>query len=307
MARSLKDIELKEVSLVDKGANKKHFLFAKQKNKKIKVSIESDSTAKGTKVLMNGDNLGKLKGFNFSFYGDDFGKSENPVSCSYSKIVESKDGFSRTETFYLTKGEIKMDKETLKLAKEYFGKDSEVDIEKDGKTGEENIELLQKALGTILEYKNEFPVDLNEAVGNLMLAGCANTAHVEKKDDDDDEEDIKKSGAKFSKDVLAKLRGLIAAAKAFESILPQEKSDDGNDDVKKQVEDLTKKLDSLTQKKDEKASDDEKSELKKMVEVLSKQIEAIAKSTGVKKSVEGQDDEEDAGSGDVKWPSFSKR
>lgn len=309
MARKLKDIELQEVSLVDKAANKKKFLFTKQKKKEISVTIESDGTAAGSKVTINGDELGKLRDFNFSFYrGDLSGSTVTPVSCSYSKIVESEDGFSRSETFYLSKGDFTMDKELMKSLKKYFGDDAEVDFEKAGKPGDENIELLQKALGTILEYKNEFPADLSEAVGNLMLAGCAKTVHVEKKKEEEEDETIEKAGAKFSKEVLAKLRSIVAAAKALESILPQaeKKSDDDNADVKKQVEDLKRKMDSLVQKKDEKADGDEKSELKKMIEEVKATIDVIAKSTGVKKGIDGQDDDDgNESSKDLKWRSLS--
>ncbi|KKL20995.1 hypothetical protein LCGC14_2449880, partial [marine sediment metagenome] len=61
MARDLKDIELHEVSLVDKGANKKKFLFFKQEGKpapkklkkKINIVIDSDGTIGGTKIAVN--------------------------------------------------------------------------------------------------------------------------------------------------------------------------------------------------------------------------------------------------------------
>jgi len=117
--RRLKDIETKEVSLVKSPANELPFLFFKQKGKpqdgsllkkkvKLNISIESDGTAKGTKVTINKDVMKNLRDFNFSFYGG-LSTDDNPVSCSYSKVVEATDGFKRTESFYLSKGNFEMD------------------------------------------------------------------------------------------------------------------------------------------------------------------------------------------------------
>ncbi|KKM48093.1 hypothetical protein LCGC14_1558000, partial [marine sediment metagenome] len=98
MARELKDIELHEVSLVDKGANKKKFLFFKQEEKppagkklkkKINIVIDSDGTIGGTKIVINKDEIKGMRDFNFSFWSsDDVTKN---VSCSYSKVVETED------------------------------------------------------------------------------------------------------------------------------------------------------------------------------------------------------------------------
>lgn len=200
----LKDIKVNEVSMVDKPANKLPFLFFKQENatqtpfmkakKKIKIEIESNGLVGGTKVSINGDDLGKLRSFDFSFYGDD---PKSQIHASYSKVAESEDGFSRTETYYLSKGETVMNKEMLKALQAYLGTE-EIDFEK--KVDED---VVQKALELITEhYKESFPQDLEDAVG--VLAKCASGGYQVKED-----KGLEKSGAKFSKDVVKKWKSVV--------------------------------------------------------------------------------------------------
>jgi len=319
-ARKLKDIELKEISYVDKAATKKRFLFFKQEGKpktgslskktKINAAIESDGTASGTKIKMNGDDLGKLRDFNFSFYGIE---KDAAVNCSYSKIVKSSDGFSRTETFYLSKGEIKMNKEIAKLLKKYFDEE-EIDFEKIAKMDDETVKSVNSALEVAIQYKADFPEDLEKAVGILAKqAGLRCDYSVKKQDEDEDEDEdegkdaVKKAGAKLSKDTLAKIQAAVKALEALQAILPDEakKSSEENPELKKSIEELTKSITQLEGKND-------KEELVKMVKNLSERIKTVEESTGVKKGVEGQDDDDDDDDNvDTEskklWPSLSTR
>lgn len=278
--KNLKDIKIEEVSMVDLPANKLPFLFFKQKDgnqvasvskKKLNIEIESDGTTKGTTVSIDGKSLGKLRDFNFSFWST--AKGGEPVSCSYSKVVEDEGGFKRTETFYLTKGKV-MNKELLKALQEYLGTE-DIDFEK--KVGEEEI---QKALELITkEYKESLPGDLAEAVG--LIAKTAANSFAAK------DEDVNKAGAKFSKDVLKKLKAVLASVEALKSILPDmtEKSDSGDNDTK--VDELTKQIAEL---KEVIAKKDANDDLTKTLENLKKQVEALEKDGVQKTSLTDQDD-----------------
>jgi len=300
--KNLKDIKINEVSMVDLPANKLPFLFFKQKDgkqiesvskKKLNIEIESDGITKGTSVSIDGKSLGKLRDFNFSFWNTS--KGGEPVSCSYSKVVEDEGGFKRTETFYLTKGKI-MSKELLKALQEYLGTE-DIDFEK--KVSEE--EILKAVTLINKEYKADFPEDLAEAV-ELIVKTAANSFAVEK-------EDVNKAGAKFSKDVIKKLKDIITAVEALKSILPDmkestEKSD--SDDTGKTIEELTKQIADLKEVITKGADD----ELKKTLETLTKQVEALEKGGVKKMSLTDQDDNDDdkpkgAGEdGKVLWPTL---
>ena len=296
--KNLKDIKINEVSMVDLPANKLPFLFFKQKDgnrvasiskKKLNIEIESDGTTKGTTVSIDGKSLGKLRDFNFSFWST--AKGGEPVSCSYSKVVEDEGGFKRTETFYLTKGKV-MNKELLKALQEYLGTE-DIDFEK--KVGEEEI---QKALELITkEYKESLPGDLAEAVG--LIAKTAANSFAAK------DEDVNKAGAKFSKDVLKKLKAVLASVEALKSILPDmtEKSDSGDNDTK--VDELTKQIAEL---KEVIAKKDANDDLAKTLENLQKQVEALEKD-GVQKTSLTDQDTNDADSKEKnekpKWPTLT--
>lgn len=315
----LKDIRTTEVSMVDRPASKLSFLFfkreggqsvnllKKKKKKKIKIEIESDGLVGGTTVVVNGEKLGKLRSFDFSFWGDD---PKQQIHASYSKVAESEDGFSRTENFYLSKGVITMSKEMLKALQEYLGTE-DIDFEK--KVDEEEV---QKALELITEhYKESFPQDLEDAVG--VLAKCASGSYEAKED-----KDLEKAGAKFSKDVIKKLQTIIAAVKALEGMLPKmdgttqkgDNTDEAGELAKQlaEVKNAIAELSKASEKKDDDATKSEEiTELTKTLKGISERLEAMEKATAAKKSIEGQDDDDDnepkgAGKdGKVLWPSLA--
>lgn len=309
MVRKLKDIEIEEVSLVDKAANKKKFLFYKQEDKltkklkkNVNIVIESDGTVGGTKIVVNKEGIEKLSSFNFSFWSDS--SATSPVSCSYTKFVEDQDGFSRSETFYLSKGDSKMNVDIKKQLEDYFGKDSEIDFEK-----VETDEVVIKALETVNEYKEDFPDDLKKAVGIIAVA---KQNGITKKEKEEVKEEIEKSGAKFSKDTLKKITDALNTLK---SILPELKEETEKSkevekaDTIKTVEELQKKITELEKKKEAEViaekENESKTKLDKALETLIKRVETVEKTTGIKKSVEGQDGTNDNTDGEKLWPSFS--
>ncbi len=313
-ARELKDIVLGEVSLVDKAANNLKFLFfkaaedatdkkstsSKKLKKKINIVIDSDGTIGGTKISLNEEEIENLRDFNFSFWSND--DDSRAVSCSYSKVVETDDGFSRSETFYLAKGESEMNKDVEKLLKEYFGEDSEVDFEK----AAEDTDLVE-ALGTINEYKKEFPDDLQSAIGVIAKQAGLYTPEkkVEKKDDDtednddDDKKKLKKSGAKLSKDTLKKLTDAVAALKSILPAITEKTEKSDKSEVAKTLEEITKSIERLEKGKEDASKD----EITKLLAKLAKRLETVEKGTGISKRIEDQDNDDDDNK-DTKWPSF---
>jgi hypothetical protein len=305
--KNLSNIKIKEVSLVDLPANKLPFLFFKRDGakvsqfvkakKKITIEIESNGMVGGTKVKVNGDDLGKLRSFDFSFYGDD---PKQAIHASYSKVTESVDGFSRTETYYLTKGK-PMNEKTLKALKKYLGTD-EIDFEK--KVDEEEI---QKAITLISEhYQDSFPEDLVNAVG--VIAKCAASSYAVKT------EDVAKAGARLSKDMIKKLKAII---EALAGLMPDEsqftstkKSDtDGEtSELEKQIAELKEAIVKLDPAK----KDDDKSsltELTKQLKEVSESVSALEKGDATKKGITGDDTDNDepkgAGEkGEILWKSF---
>lgn len=308
--KNLSNIKIKEVSMVDLPANKQPFVFFKRqgeqsedslnKQKKIKIVIESNGLVGGTKVSVNDDDLGKLRSFDFSFYGDD---PKQAIHASYSKVAESEDGFSRTETYYLTKGK-PMDEKTLKALKAYLGTD-DIDIEK--KVDEEEI---QKAITLITEhYKEAFPEDLENAVG--VIAKRAASSYAVK-----DDKDVSKAGARLSKDMIKKLKAII---EALTGLIPAESQStekaDGGDETSELSKQLAELKDAVTKlnptKKDDNKTD--VAELTKQLKEVSDSVKALEKDGATKKGITGDDNDDDdepkgAGeNGKVLWKSLQPK
>ncbi len=311
-SRKLSGIKINEISLVDLPANKQSFLFFKrdgseekdlvEKAKKIKIGIESDGTVGGTTISVNGKKLVNLRNFDFNFYGTD---PKSTIHASYSKESSDEGGFKRTETYYLSKGDV-MDSKVLKVLQKYLDTD-EIDFEK--KASDEEI---QKALVLITEqYQESFPEDLENAIG--LIAKCAaDRRDVEK----DDKDDLEKAGAKFSKDVLKKLQAVLAAVEALKTVLPEAgtstQKSDGNvsDEVAKQIASLGEAVSKLSKEKgvDKNTS---KEDLQKTLEALTKRLSDIERGGAVKKSIADDADDDDNGSNTgseddkVKWPTIT--
>lgn len=309
--RMLSDIETNEVSIVGEPANKKKFLFFKQKGKpnvsslskqktKVNIEIESDGSAKGTKIIINGDTLDKVKSFDFSFYDVEKGTT---VHCSYSRLVESEGGFKRTETFYLSKGNKKMDEKMLALLKTYLGEE-EVNIEKQ----EKPVEVITEALKVVDIYKGDFPEDLTKAVADLAIHAALSTVPVKKDEEkpageetttEEEEEETTTEEETPGEEKKEVVKSII---ESLQKLLPDKKlskTDKTLVGIQKTLADLTKKM--------KKSSDTEESKsLKETLEEISKRLETVEKSKGMKKSVKGQEDTNDGGEEQsAKWPSLT--
>ena len=102
--RQLKNMDIEEVSLVDRPANKRKFLLIKREDGEItELTIKTDGTVDGSSLSVNGEEVKDLKAFWFALWpSDDF--DEGMMSGSYT--VSETDGteFDRETTFNLTKG-----------------------------------------------------------------------------------------------------------------------------------------------------------------------------------------------------------
>lgn len=364
---NLKNIEPSEISFTDLPATKKKFLFFKrdmqrlfekyqdnpdihiEKDKKINISIESDGTIKGTKIIVSGEEVKNLQDFHFSFYKPRGVESKeiagvNPISCSYSKITETEDGFKHSDTFYLSKSEMEvngmdMNKELKDLLDSYFDEEvsfapEEFELEK-AELSDKALNAIKGALKLVNKYKADFPDDLKGAVG--VLAKYASYGYgypakkkgeVKKEEDKKEDKDVEKSGKALSKDTVGKVKSVIKAfnelqnvVKALNDLLPEgdqiklKKSDatEGKDADKEfknaldEVSDIAKRLEKKLEEKDEtieKLGKDLK-EKDEGVSKLSKRLETLEKDKGIKKTIEGQDDGgDDEGKSKKKWSSF---
>jgi len=313
-SRKMKDIKLKEVSLVDRPANLRPFLMFKQEGKpgsgflpvekkKIKIEIASDGTKSGTSITINKEKVDKLRSFNFSVWESDDEKAA--VNCSYSKLIEEEGGFQRTETYYLAKGESPMDPRIAKLLKTFFG-DKEVKVEK-SELNEATIVEIEKALTTVNSFSEEMPDELIAAIGMLGIqAGQGyNMAKAE--------DDIEKKGAKLSKDTVKQLNAIISAAQA---LLPKDESGDKTEkvdttDVEKMVKTLTDTVAELTGKLEKKESTEQLEGISKTLGEITERLKKVeSKPAATKKSIDGNEELDDEGTPvkkdtGLKWPSLS--
>ena len=102
--RQLKNIDIEEVSLVDRPANKRKFLLIKREDgEETELTIKTDGTADGTTLSVNGGEVSDLKSFWFSLWPpDEF--DEGMMMGSYTVTETDGAEFDRETTFNLKKG-----------------------------------------------------------------------------------------------------------------------------------------------------------------------------------------------------------
>jgi hypothetical protein len=265
--RKLSDIELEEVSLVGRAANKRKFLVCKAE--KLEIGIVTDGTSEGTEVKVNGEELKEITNFYFSYSGDqNMGMGVPYVTCNYAKVVEFQDGFKRTETYWLSKGE-SMNAELEKALKELIGKADQVFVQKE--LSEEAIKAIKDALTAVNKYKADFPDDLKSAVEILAEYAASGYGYPEKKS--------------------ASPQPQPQPAKKDDSVLTNSQPKPVTaDEVKGLIEAMAKSqkesLDKLTQSVGE----------------FKVRLDKVESNTAVRKGIEGQDGDDDKGGGDDKDP-----
>ncbi|MBW1939376.1 MAG: hypothetical protein JRI67_11560 [Deltaproteobacteria bacterium] len=209
-----------------------------------------------------------------------------------------------------SKGDIVMDNELLELMKAYFGDDAKLDFEKAEEISDKALKAIKDALKLINKYRADFPDDLKKAVGVLAKYAGYGYGYPAAKGDEEDKSDIEKAGAKFSKDTLEKLKKAVEALDALKAILPDIKEEtkkskeDSESPESSEAEEVLAKLAKSLEELEAKKSQEDK--LSKTLEELAKRLEIVEKGTGVKKSIEGQDEDSDEEDSDVDdpWPSL---
>jgi len=202
--RRLRNIQVDEVSLVDKPANSLPFLFCKRVDdpedvqkqfKSAKVEFETKGTPDDTVVKINGKEIENAKAL--SMWYEPIGDSNIALGITYSVDGgEDKAGFKSLQTFRLTKNaEIvdTVDDEDVLLASDEDMKQIEELL---GEGAPELIEeCVAKAIVPHLEtlgmYRDDMPPDLEEAMLSIVKA-AVNTelVGVEDKEQDVTEEEI---------------------------------------------------------------------------------------------------------------------
>ena len=316
MGRKLKEIDVDEISFVDAPSNRKKYFIIKGddgvQKQKAKIQIESNGTVKGTTITVNGEEVKDLVDFSFSFYqlrSGDVGELGKNVSCTYSKVTETEDGFKHTDHFYLSKSlEVnKGMKEIKELLKDCLGEDfSEEEFEKAEKLSDKAADTLKGALNILIKYMGDFPDELKKGVG--VLAKYAGYGYPVKKSEEPyklekviealEKAHVEKAGAKLSKSTREQIQKAIdALKKLLVQDLKKEDGKEGNEEVKKELGEIKKTLEALAKKAEVTKDEDVKTSL----EAITKRLEAIEKMKGIKKSIDG-----DGGGGDKgRWPSFT--
>jgi len=253
------NIKPDEVSFVKKPATGRPFLLCKADGTKLAVQFESDGTNEGTSIVINGEKLEDASSFYLSY--DSLitcsGSTGPNLNCSYSKVVETEDGFQRTESYVLarTKGDDKMD-ELVKVLKEYLEiKDDKVEVLiAKADLSEKAVEALKKALEILKKYKADFPDDLKEAVDTISKYAVSYYGYGSPEKDDKDtnvsKEDDKSKSQPASEAKDARVDQLVT-----------------------QVAELTKSLEA--------------------VKTLQDRLTAVEKVTTVSKTIVGQDQNQD--------------
>lgn len=276
----LENMNIEEVSVVTKPANKQPFLFWKSGDKEklqpleklekpMEIVIKSDGTEKGTKIIVNGKKLKDPDAFNFSFQKHQPGDSADypVVYCSYNKIEEQADGFKRNITHWLTKNEgdnLMLDK-FEKMIQTLSGDEKYALVRKAGELSEDAQEAVNKALEIIGTYSESITDDLEKSI-IVLMEYAASAMPVEKQDEDTAKEDTEKSEAEEKP--------------AEEKVEKEEKAEKIDDTLAKSIEEI------LTSVKEVKEKVEKSQEV---MEDLGTRLETVEKSTDARNSIKGQD------------------
>jgi len=242
------------------------------KKKRLKILIDSDMTDEGTKISVDGTELTELRSFSFYYFGPSDGAYEssnmNPISCDYTRTVESKGDFSRTENCRLSKS----DREVIKSMNEDLKKGLVSILGK-----EYDLEKLEKA-----ELSDEVATALKDVVEKA-------TELAKAKADKDKEEKDAVEKAKAEKEKLEKEEKEKADKEALDKadVEKKEKEElEKADKAKAEKEILEKKVkdaeDALEKAKIEKAelekkTESDKSEISKQFGDFAIKMEEITK------------------------------
>lgn len=268
------EIEPEKVSLVKSPANRRRFIFTKAAD--LEFTIKSDQTFDGTSLMINGEELKDLDGFNFSLVNWSEENMEEwgaiPFSASWTRRLSSEDGIDTLATFSLhSEVRKEMDKpDVIEALKKNLG------IELD-EAGYDKIPLeKQKALESIAIFSPTFngqPAFRN-AVGVFVKSGTEPEEDPKEEPKEDPKEDPKETPS----------------------------GDPTEADRIKALEDKLAQMEAAAAGKGSEAEEPEPAVVAKAIEDMQKQVAAIAKAAGVKQSSETEI--EKSGEGKDEWKSW---
>lgn len=194
--RVLKDIDVREVSLVDHPANLTPFLFWKRDDsaspdspfekafKELSLSFKSDGTVEGSTLVINGTEIGQLQSITLSASPMDDRMS---MYCSYTQTAkaETAGGFKPTYTYTLSKSvgpgmpETDAPKSVTKADEADLAVLRGVCPKMEGEVEASLAKALAQPASVVAQYIDDLPASLKEAVGDiLMLASATEEAEV---------------------------------------------------------------------------------------------------------------------------------
>ena len=192
--KRLKGIVVDEVSLVDRPANQKPFLFFKsadgtteiEKQSGLDLAFKTDLTIDGTSVSINGKRITNLTGLNLWVSPD--GDDKVNVSCGYTVAAkgESNGGFKSSRTYTLdTNLPVPYEQAVIKASNEDLETvrliAPDVSDDADGPL----VAHLAKAIDSIVVYKDDMPPALIEAVGVIVKLATSTEEEVLLEKDED--------------------------------------------------------------------------------------------------------------------------
>lgn len=283
----LRDINVKEVSIVDAPANRRKWLFFKSDLKKADadIRIQSDGTLAGTKITVNGEEVEDLTSFYFSYYkpAEDEELYIDPVSCSYTVKSGAEEGFQISETYNLSKAERKLKMDYAKLGafvKALTGKEI---------TEDQLKKLDETALGqlnVLSQYAVQMPEELSKAVGHFLkfdVEPSAETPPDKPADKPAESEDLPADKLAELTELRDKLDVLITGKKP--------EPEDATAEILKMVKGIDERIATLekgekpaTEPEDEPpAKDSGNKEILELLKAIETRLSVVEKSSGIEK------------------------
>ena len=271
--RALKDMNIEEVSIVDKGANRKKWFLIKREDGQItELTIKTDGTANGTGLTVNGEEVDDLKSFWFMLWpSDDF--DDGMMSGSFT--VNETDGaeFDRETTFNLKKGMNTMElKDVLK----------KLNVDPASLSEE-----LTKDLENLIQFVDMMPPENGASALNIIKASLVKE---ESSAEGDTPGETTTEGGTPAEETLSPedMAEIRSAMSRLNNMLPE------SERVVMKVEepsDLQLILAALEKRgKPEDSGDDAPQTVAEMLQAIVKRVEKVEKTTGV-----SEDEGEDAG------------
>ena len=269
MHGELRNMEIEEISVVTRAANKKKFLFLKQDEEK-RIEITSDGTREGTVIRINSRVIEQPEGIAFNLYRDFENKGQYHVDCSYTQIQTESDGTEHVVSYTVRK-EDSMNKDLMKQLKEYFGKDFEfAKVEQDENTVATLVGLIEK----INTYSADYPDDLRESIGSLM------------------EYAISGYGVEKTEDPVNEDKKVDEAEEEKEEEVSEEAGEDQTDATAEAEAEKKVEAEKAERKKFEEGVSDALAKIMEGQETLSKRLEVVEKTAGTRKSIADEENED---------------